>query len=86
MRAVKFRTLAERVTFCQKNGYTCRAWTGGSDPNNLTTVTGFERTYIAALLRDQMLDCVSYWGELPPRETVRIFLGRARFDAHATCR
>lgn len=62
------------------------AWTGGTPPRPIADIHNQERTLVSALFRNQILDFRAYWGELPDRDTTRIYWNRARHDAHATYR
>lgn len=62
------------------------AWTGGSPPRGIKDISAEEKLLIAEMYHEQIKHWVSFWGDQPPREVLRIFWGRARHDAHATCR
>lgn len=64
-----------------------KAWTGGSLPAPLATVSALERGLVTCLFRDQVFTYLNYW-KLDRIETgiLRTFWTRARADAHATYR
>lgn len=57
-----------------------RAWTGG-EPPMLTPAVRFARS---AFFREQVRDWRRFWGDMPNRDTLRLFLGRATADAYRT--
>ena len=62
-----------------------KAWTGGSRPAPLSTISRCERILISILFAEQVRDYVNAWGSID-LETARVLWGRARYDAHATLR
>lgn len=62
------------------------AWTGGSWPSAPSQTSAFEFRVIRALFREQVKTWRDYWGDFPPRDVLRTFYGRARYDAYATRR
>ena len=63
------------------------AWTGGSGPTAPSGITTMEAAYAKALFRSQCNTFRHYWRtRVIPYDTMRIFWGRARGDAHATFR
>lgn len=79
-------------------GHHCRhirphvAWTGGGEPRPWRTLTTMgpaelaEREYALSLYREQIEAFRRQWCDMPNRDTLGIFWGRARFDAFATYR
>ena len=62
------------------------AWTGGSVPAPLTQISTEERQLVSYLFHEQLNTWMNFWGDLPDKDTRRIFWSRARGDAHATYR
>jgi hypothetical protein len=67
------------------NNHIIRAWTGGSCPKPIDTISQSERKTCRNLFREQVRDFMAYWGDMPS-DVLRIFWNRARFDSHATHR
>lgn len=63
-----------------------RAWTGGTRPAPLLSLSAEERETVSAMFREQLADWASFWREPPPTDVLRTFWRRARYDAHATHR
>jgi len=61
------------------------AWTGGSAPDPLRSITRRELGLVRAEFRTQARQFADFWGRLPLAEA-RIFWGRARHDVHASIR
>lgn len=61
-----------------------RAWTGGSAPADLSAVSEAEYSLVMRLYNAQIETFRSFWGDDPKDDTLKIYLNRARHDAHAT--
>ena len=62
-----------------------RAWTGGSPPRPLASISLAELFDVGLLYAEQCQVYREAWGDVP-EDVARIFWGRARHDAHATHR
>lgn len=62
------------------------AWTGGSRPAKPSEVGQMQAGLQKYLFSEQVVTFLRYWGDSPNWDTLRIFYGRARYDAHATFR
>jgi hypothetical protein len=62
------------------------AWTGGCRPAKPSAIGSKQAGVQKALFGEQVMDFLTYWGDSPNWDTLRIFFRRARYDAHATCR
>lgn len=71
-----------RVLFVpgQRQTYPVKAWTGGEAP----VLTPAVRQARTAFFREQVWDWRRFWGDMPNRDTLSIFLKRATADAYRT--
>lgn len=68
-----------------------KAWTGGDLPRRGIVLAdspiGRQWRFIRHLyFREQLAEWVSYWGDMPDKNTRKIFWNRANLDAWATIR
>lgn len=61
-------------------------WMGGSRPRKSSQIDLIESATRKFLFREQVQTWRNYWGDSPDWDTLRLFFGRARHDAHATLR
>lgn len=62
------------------------AWTGGSEPADIHSVSGLESNLAHRLYDMQLAAFAAFWGKGADQGTRELYWRRARFDAHATVR
>lgn len=63
------------------------AWMGGDTaPKTFRRISRDFRNLMSFFFREQIKDFKDYWGDMPDKDTRKIFWGRARVDSWASYR